>query len=52
MLRDGTLYHDLGPDHFRRTSPETHAKRLVQQIAKLGFTCTIEPTAQAGEVSI
>jgi hypothetical protein len=41
MLRDGTLYHDLGADHFRRTSAETQAKRLVRQIAKLGFTRTL-----------
>jgi hypothetical protein len=41
MLRDGTFYHDLGADHFRRTSAETQAKRPVRQIAKLGFTCTL-----------
>jgi transposase len=41
MLRDGTLYQDLGADHFRRASAETQAKRLVRQIAKLGFTCTL-----------
>ncbi len=52
MLRDGTFYQDLGPDHFRRTSPETHAKRLAQQIAKLGFTCTIAPASTVEEVSI
>jgi len=52
MLRDGTLYHDLGPDHFQRTSPETRAKRLAQQIAKLGFTCTIAPANTVEEVSI
>jgi len=22
MLRDGTFYQDLGPDHFRRAAPE------------------------------
>ena len=52
MLRDGTLYHDLGPDHVRRASPETHAKRLAKQIAKLGFTCTIAAAPTAEEVSI
>jgi len=51
MLRDGTFYHDLGPDHFRCTSPETHAKRLAQQIATLGFTCTIAPASTVEEVS-
>ena len=44
MLRDGTLYQDLGTDHFRRASPEDQANRLVRQIAKLGFTCTLVST--------
>ncbi len=43
MLRDGTCYQDLGPDHFRRTSPEAQANRLARQIAKLGFACIIQP---------
>ncbi len=51
MLRDGTFYQDLGPDHFRRTAPEVQANRLARQIAKLGFTCTILPTAEL-EVSV
>jgi len=51
MLRDGTFYHDLGADHFRRTAPEVQANRLARQIAKLGFTCTILPTAEL-EVSV
>lgn len=44
MLKDGTLYQDLGADHFRKSSPEAHAKRLARQIAKLGFTCHLAPT--------
>ena len=44
MLKDGTVYQDLGPDHFdRRASPEDQANRLARQIAKLGFTCTLAP---------
>ena len=49
MLRDGTLYQDLGADHFRRASPEDQAIRLARQITKLGFTCTLAP---AGAVSV
>ena len=51
MLRDGTLYQDLGPDHFRRASPEAQANRLARQITKLGFNCTLTP-AQGKEVSV
>ncbi|MBW4090884.1 MAG: IS110 family transposase [Proteobacteria bacterium] len=43
MLRDGTVYHDLGAQHFNRTSPETQAGRLARQIERLGFTCTFGP---------
>ena len=52
MLRDGTVYKDLGADHFHHGSPEAHAHRLAKQIAKLGFTCTIAPAQQAEAVSI
>jgi transposase len=43
MLRDGTLYQDLGADHFHRRSPEQQAQHLARQIAKLGFACAITP---------
>jgi len=51
MLREGTFYQDFGADHFRRAAPEVQANRLARQIAKLGFTCTILPTAEL-EVSV
>jgi transposase len=51
MLRDGTLYHELGANHFRRTSPEDQAIRLARLIAKLGFTCTLQP-ASVSAVSV
>ena len=44
MLRDGTVYQDLGADHFHKRSPEQQAHHLARQIAKLGFTCSITPT--------
>src|SRR4051795_3574647 len=43
MLRDGTFYQDLGPDHLRRATPEAQVSRLARQITKLGFTCTLAP---------
>ena len=52
MLRDGTFYHDLGPDHFHRASPEAQARRLVGQIAKLGFVCTITEAHPEPVVSV
>ena len=48
MLRDGTVYADLGASHFDRFSPESQAKRLAQKIEKLGFTCTFtRPATEA-----
>jgi hypothetical protein len=44
MLRDGTVYQDLGANHFHKRSPERQAQHLARQIAKLGFTCSIIPT--------
>jgi transposase len=52
MLRDGTLYQDLGPDHFHRDPPEAHANRLARQIARLGFNCTITPATSMEVVSV
>jgi len=52
MLRDGTCYADLGADHFRRTAPEAQANRLARQIARLGFTCTIQPAQHQQPVSV
>jgi transposase len=43
MLKDGTLYQDLGPDHFRKSSLKAHVQRLARQITKLGFSCQITP---------
>src|SRR5215218_3771544 len=43
MLRDGTVYQDLGADHFHKRSPEQQAHHLARQIAKLGFACSITP---------
>jgi transposase len=43
MLRDGTPWRDLGPDHFHRRSPAQQAEHLARQIAKLGFACSITP---------
>jgi transposase len=52
MLRNGTLYQDLGPDHFQRDSPEAHAARLARQIARLGFNCLITPATSEEVVSV
>jgi len=47
MLRDGTHHQDLGANHFDHRSTEIRAKRLVAQIAKLGFAVELRPLTEA-----
>jgi transposase len=43
MLRDGTFYQDLGPDHFDRRAKGDRTARLVKQLTALGYT--VKPPA-------
>jgi len=47
ILRDGTEHRDLGADHFNRRSTEGQTRRLVHQLAKLGFEVHLHRTAEA-----
>lgn len=47
MLKDGTHHQDLGANHFDHRSTEIRAKRLVAQIARLGFEVELRPLADA-----
>ncbi len=47
MLRANEPHRDLGVDYFDRLSPVTKAKRLVRQLARLGFEVNIQPLANA-----
>src|ERR1700680_1411778 len=37
MLKNGTTYQDLGPNHFDRRSKEQQTHRLVKRLADLGY---------------
>src|ERR1700686_4151564 len=45
MLKDGTMYKDLGSDHFDRRSTDQQKKRLVKRLADLGYVVEIKPLA-------
>jgi transposase len=45
MLKDGTAYQDLGPDHFDRRSKAAQARRLVRRLADLGYAVELAPVA-------
>jgi transposase len=47
MLKSGLPHRDLGADYFDRRSPQAKAKRLVIQLAKLGFAAQLQPLAEA-----
>jgi transposase len=45
MLKDGTMYHDLGPNHFDSRSKERQKNRLVKRLADLGYAVELAPLA-------
>lgn len=45
LLRDGTLYQDLGPAHFDTLNRERAAKSLVRRLQALGFEVDVRPAA-------
>ena len=47
MLKDGTVHHDLGANHFSHRSAAARAKHLVTQLAKLGFSVQLQPLKEA-----
>ena len=51
MLKTGTLYHDLGPNHFDKRAKEKHVHRLINRLQNLGFAVETAVTALAPESS-
>jgi transposase len=45
MLKDGTMYQDLGRSHFDRRSTDQQKKRLVKRLADLGYGVELTPLA-------
>jgi transposase len=43
MLKDGTLYQDLGANHFDNRAKGKHVLRLVNRLQNLGFDVQITP---------
>jgi transposase len=46
MLKNGVEHHDLGADHFDKRSADVKLKRLVAQLAKLGYQAQLQPLAE------
>ena len=47
MLKNGTLYEDLGADHFDNRAKGKQVLRLVSRLQNLGFTVSLTPTEAA-----
>ena len=45
MLKNGTLYHDLGANHFDNRAKGKQVLRLVNRLQNLGFAVQITPMA-------
>jgi hypothetical protein len=43
MLKDGTMYQDLGPEHFDCRSKERQKNRLVKRLTDLGYAVQVDP---------
>jgi transposase len=43
MLKDGTMYQDLGHDHFNRRSKDQQKQRLLKRLTDLGYAVEIKP---------
>ena len=45
MLKDGTMYQDLGSGHFNRRSNDQQKRSLIKRLADLGYTVEVKPLA-------
>jgi hypothetical protein len=45
MLKNGTLYEDLGANHFDKRAQGKHVLQLVNRLKNLGFAVQITPMA-------
>lgn len=51
MLKDGTLYQDLGSNHFQNRSKGQQTQRLVKRLADLGYEVALKSLVPAPAVS-
>ena len=47
MLKNGTLYEDLGPAHFDKRAQAKQVHRLIDRLRNLGFAVQITPMEAA-----
>ena len=47
LLRDGTMYQDLGADFFQQRDREQVTKRAVNTLKRLGYEVSLEEAVAA-----
>lgn len=47
MLKDGTLYQEVGPQHFERRDRSAQARHLVARLLTLGYRAELSPMTEA-----
>jgi transposase len=52
MLTTGTLYKDLGPQHFERRNKNAQAKRLLIRLQNLGYLVEMRPAETASTAPV
>jgi hypothetical protein len=52
MLKDGTLYQDLGSNHFQSRYKGQQTKRLVKRLADLGYDVALTPVLSENPIRL
>jgi hypothetical protein len=52
IIRDGTIYHEIGGDHYDRQNPERTARKLTQRLERIGFQVTLTKTSEGVQQSL
>lgn len=45
IIRDGTVYRELGGSHYDRLHPDRSARRLIRRLQQIGFEAILKPMA-------
>jgi transposase len=44
IIQDGTVYEELGGNHYDRLHPDRSARRLIKRLEQIGFQVTVKKT--------
>lgn len=47
IIQDGTVYEELGGNHYDRLHPDRSARRLIKRLEQIGFQVTVEKAPES-----